>query len=89
VGAISGYRDIDEAVRDIRIAGLRFYFSSSYFYIIGMKRIAFFDAKPYDQIFFDAANRNHEFEIKYFAARLNEDSVSLAAGFDAVCAFVN
>ncbi len=54
-----------------------------------MKRIAFFDAKPYDQEFFDAANRGHGFEIKYFATRLNEDSVSLAEGFDAVCAFVN
>lgn len=51
-------------------------------------RIAFFDAKPYDRQFFDAANQG-EFEIKYFSTRLNADSVSLAQGFDAVCAFVN
>ncbi len=51
-------------------------------------RIAFFDAKPYDHQFFDAANQG-EFEIKYFNTRLNVDSVSLAQGFDAVCAFVN
>ena len=51
-------------------------------------KIAFFDAKPYDQQFFDAANQG-EFEIKYFNTRLNADSVSLAQGFDAVCAFVN
>ncbi len=68
-------------------------------------KIAFFDAKPYDRQFFDAANREiqnqgktgpaasdtemPEFEIKYFNTRLNIDSVSLARGFDAVCAFVN
>ncbi len=54
-----------------------------------MKKIAFFDAKPYDNQFFDAANREYGFEIKYFPTRLNEDSVSLARGFDAICAFVN
>lgn len=64
-------------------------------------KIAFFDAKPYDQQFFDAAVKaaedgsspgsagSLEFEIKYFNTRLNADSVSLAQGFDGVCAFVN
>lgn len=53
-------------------------------------KIAFFDAKPYDQQFFDSANQpEQKFEIKYFNTRLNADSVSLAQGFDAVCAFVN
>lgn len=59
-------------------------------------KIAFFDAKPYDSRFFDAANQPGQgsggeprFEIKYFNTRLNADSVSLAQGFDAVCAFVN
>jgi D-lactate dehydrogenase len=55
-----------------------------------LNKIAFFDAKPYDQQFFDAANQaKQQFEIKYFNTRLNADSVSLAQGFDAVCAFVN
>ena len=61
-----------------------------------LHKIAFFDAKPYDQQFFDAANQGNQadeadqtFEIKYFNTRLNADSVSLAQGFDAVCAFVN
>lgn len=54
-----------------------------------MKRIAFFDAKPYDRDFFDAANRDFTFEIKYFDARLNIDNVTLAKGYDAICAFVN
>ena len=53
------------------------------------KRIAFFDAKPYDRRSFDTQNESYGFEIKYFPARLDVDSVSLAEGYDAVCAFVN
>jgi hypothetical protein len=30
-----------------------------------MKKIVFFDAKPYDREFFDAANTKHGYEIKY------------------------
>ena len=52
-------------------------------------KIAFFDAKPYDQNGFDRAIRKTDLEIKYFETKLNEDTVSLAAGFDAVCVFVN
>lgn len=54
-----------------------------------MKKIIFFDAKPYDREFFDAANAKHGYEIKYIGNRLSEDTVPLAAGYDAVCAFVN
>ena len=54
-----------------------------------MKKIIFFDAKPYDQEFFDAANRRHGYEIKYIGGRLSADTAPLAAGYDAVCAFVN
>ena len=52
-------------------------------------KLAFFDAKTYDMPGFDAAANNTALEIKYFETRLNEDTVSLAAGFDAVCVFVN
>lgn len=38
---------------------------------------------------FDACAKNTELEIKYFETRLNEDTVSLASGYDAVCVFVN
>jgi D-lactate dehydrogenase len=51
--------------------------------------IAFFDAKPYDRQFFDEANRNKGFEIKYFSPHLNRDTVELARGSEVVCAFVN
>ena len=52
-------------------------------------KLAFFDAKSYDMPGFDAAAKDTGLEIKYFETRLNEDTVSLAAGFDAVCVFVN
>ena len=52
-------------------------------------KIAFFDAKPYDIAFFDAENKKYGFEIKYFESRLSFDTALLAAGFDAVCVFVN
>ena len=52
-------------------------------------KVAFFDAKPYDMPGFRKYTENTGLEIKYFEARLNEDTVSLAAGFDAVCVFVN
>ena len=52
-------------------------------------KLAFFDAKTYDMLGFDACAQGTELEIKYFETRLNEDTVSLAAGYDAVCVFVN
>ncbi len=52
-------------------------------------KIAFFDAKPYDKPSFDKYAQEKGFEIKYFETKLNEDTVELASGFDAVCVFVN
>ena len=52
-------------------------------------KIAFFDAKSYDKPGFDHYAENTGIKIKYFEARLNEDTASLAAGYDAVCVFVN
>ena len=52
-------------------------------------KLAFFDTKTYDIPSFDACAKNTELEIKYFETRLNEDTVSLASGYDAVCVFVN
>lgn len=52
-------------------------------------KIAFFDAKSYDKPGFDRYAAGTDLEIKYFETRLNEDTVSLAAGFDGVCVFVN
>lgn len=52
-------------------------------------KLAFFDAKPYDKPGFDAHAAGTGLEIKYFETKLNEDTASLARGFDGVCVFVN
>lgn len=52
-------------------------------------KLAFFDTKPYDKLGFDACIQDTDLEIKYFETKLNEDTVSLADGYDAVCVFVN
>jgi D-lactate dehydrogenase len=52
-------------------------------------KIAFFDAKPYDKPSFDKYCADCGFDIKYFETKLNEDTVELASGYDAVCVFVN
>ena len=52
-------------------------------------KIAFFDAKPYDKPSFDKQALASGLDIKYFETKLNEDTVELAAGYDAVCVFVN
>lgn len=52
-------------------------------------KLAFFDTKPYDIPGFDRYAVPAGIEVKYFEPNLNEDTVSLAAGFDAVCVFVN
>ena len=52
-------------------------------------KVAFFDTKPYDVPGFEHYAADSKLEIKYFETRLNEDTVSLASGFDAVCVFVN
>ncbi|MFA6933897.1 MAG: 2-hydroxyacid dehydrogenase [Sphaerochaetaceae bacterium] len=52
-----------------------------------MKKIAFFDAKPYDRQHFDAINPGYR--IVYYDVHLNKDTAPLARGCQAACAFVN
>ena len=52
-------------------------------------RIAFFDTKPYDRLFFDEANASFKFPIRYFQGHLDGSTVALARGFNTVCIFVN
>ncbi len=52
-------------------------------------KLAFFDTKAYDIPGFDRYAAPAGVEIKYFESGLNIDTASLAAGFDAVCVFVN
>ena len=52
-----------------------------------MKKIAFFDTKPYDRTWFDILAK--QYVIAYFEEKLNRHTATLTDGFDAVCAFVN
>ena len=52
-----------------------------------MKRIAFYDAKPYDKESFDRVGSDYEFE--YLEVKLSASTAALAKGCDGVCAFVN
>lgn len=52
-----------------------------------MKRIAFFDTKPYDKLYFDKLNDNYE--ISYFEGKLNKKTAPITKGYDVVIAFVN
>ena len=51
------------------------------------KRIAFYDAKPYDRETFDGIDGGYE--IEYIDSKLSAQTAVLSRGCDAVCAFVN
>lgn len=52
-------------------------------------KLAVFSAKPYDRRCLREANTRHGHQLSFFDARLDETTVDLCAGFDAVCVFVN
>jgi len=52
-------------------------------------RIAVFSARAYDRRFLEAANEVADHELVYLEPKLSAETASLAAGFGAVCAFVN
>ena len=52
-------------------------------------RIAVFSTKPYDERFLEAAATGSGHELEFLEARLAPSTAALAAGFEAVCAFVN
>ena len=54
-----------------------------------MKTISFYDAKPYDKISFNKLKEKYGFDIIYYDTKLNKNTVKMAEGSDAVCAFVN
>jgi D-lactate dehydrogenase len=51
-------------------------------------KVAIFSAKNYDREFLEAANTSRH-ELQFFEPRLSTETASLAAGFEAVCVFVN
>lgn len=52
-------------------------------------KILFYNAKSYDKIWFEPLAEKLGIELKFRSIRLDIDSVGLARGYDAVCAFVN
>lgn len=52
-------------------------------------KVAVFSTKPYDREFLTAANRDANHEFSFFEPRLNRETLPLAEGFSAICAFVN
>ena len=52
-------------------------------------KVTFFDSKPYDIASFEKYNFQNGIEFRFYDTKLNEDTVNLASGSDAVCVFVN
>ena len=54
-----------------------------------MIKVAFFDTKAYDKPSFEQYGKLHDIRFRFLETKLNEDTVDLAKGCDAVCVFVN
>ena len=54
-----------------------------------MIQVAFFDTKAYDRPSFEKYGKEHDIQYRFLETKLNEDTVELARGCDAVCVFVN
>jgi D-lactate dehydrogenase len=52
-------------------------------------KVAFFSTKRYDRQSFAEANAEYNHELTFFEPRLTPQTVSLAAGYPAVCVFIN
>jgi D-lactate dehydrogenase len=52
-------------------------------------KVAIFDTHEFEREYFESANQVAKQDLTFFEVRLNEETVSLAFGFDVVCVFVN
>lgn len=52
-------------------------------------KIAFYDTKPYDKIWFEPEANKKGFDITFIEGKLNENTAVLAKDHEAVCIFVN
>lgn len=52
-------------------------------------KVAVFSTKAYDRRFLEASNTDHRHELTFFEPHLTRETSILAAGFPAVCVFVN
>ena len=51
-------------------------------------RIAVFSALDFERAFFDGANQSSHHDLVYYRERLHAETARMAAGFQAVCAFI-
>jgi D-lactate dehydrogenase len=51
-------------------------------------RIAIFSALDFERAFFDRANQSFHYDLVYYRERLHAQTARMAAGFQAVCAFI-
>ena len=54
-----------------------------------MIKTAFYDTKEYDKPSFEKYGQTHDIKFRFLETKLNEDTVELANGCDAVCVFVD
>ena len=52
-------------------------------------KIAFYNTKPYDKLWFEPLGNKYGFTIDFLESPCNPASVALAKGYDAICIFVN
>ena len=52
-------------------------------------KIAFYSTKPYDRIWFEPLAKEYGFSIHFMEVPCNEETIFMAAGYDAICIFVN
>ncbi|AFY54554.1 lactate dehydrogenase-like oxidoreductase [Rivularia sp. PCC 7116] len=52
-------------------------------------KVAVFSSKKYDRSFLSEANSDYGHELVFFEPKLSSETTALAAGFPAVCAFIN
>ena len=52
-------------------------------------KVAVFNTKSYDRQFLESANQTYHHELHFFTPNLTPDTAILAAGFPAVCVFIN
>lgn len=52
-------------------------------------KIMFYNTKPYDKYWFEPMAKDYGFEIHFVEMQCDEETISLAKGYDAICIFVN
>jgi D-lactate dehydrogenase len=52
-------------------------------------KVAFYSSKSYDQEYFTRMNETFGHDLRFFETRLDSQTIQIARGYDAICAFVN